>query len=127
MKTLAEQPAKATEEIGQQIGAIQSETTASVDAISSIRDLIDEMEAISSTIAAAVEEQGAATGEIANSVQSAANSSTEVTQNISGVSEAAGQTGAASEQVLDDAGNLSRDATTLRSEISSFLEKMRAA
>jgi len=127
VKTLAEQTAKATEEIGQQIGAIQSETSASVDAISSIRDLIDEMEAISSTIAAAVEEQGAATGEIANSVQSAANSSTEVTQNISGVSEAAGQTGAASEQVLDAAGNLSRDATTLRSEISSFLEKMRAA
>ncbi|MBO6757889.1 MAG: HAMP domain-containing protein [Roseibium sp.] len=127
VKTLAEQTARATDEISLQIGSIQTETGETVTAISQISKLINEMESVAASIASAVEEQGAATSEIADNVQQAADGASEVSKNIVGVSEAAGQTGAASSQVLSAAETLSRDADSLQGEISSFLAKIRAA
>ena len=100
MKALAEQTAKATDEIGQQISGIQAATQESVTAIQEISSTIEKLSEISATIAAAVEEQGAATQEIARNVQQAAQGTMEVSSNISDVQRGAGETGSASSQVL---------------------------
>ena len=127
VKALAEQTAKATGEIGQHIGAIQTATQDSVSAIKEIGDTIARMSEISSTIAAAVEEQGAATQEISRNIQHAAQGTSDVSANIGEVQRGAGETGAASAQVHSAAQSLSQESNRLKSEVARFLESVRAA
>ncbi|WP_339038394.1 methyl-accepting chemotaxis protein [Bradyrhizobium symbiodeficiens] len=127
VKALAEQTAKATGEIGQQIGGIQAATQESVGAISQITGTIARLSEISSAIAAAVEEQGAATQEIARNVQQAAGGTQQVSSNVGEVQRGASETGAASSQVLSAAQMLSRDSNRLKLEVGKFLNSVRAA
>ena len=127
VKTLANQTAKATEEISSQIAEIQGATDNTVSAIAAIGETIAKVNEISSTIASAVEEQSAATQEIAGNVQQASKGTAEITQNIAGVTQAASETGAASTQVLGAAGDLSKQAEKLRGEVGEFLASIRAA
>jgi methyl-accepting chemotaxis protein len=127
VKTLATQTGKATEEISGQIAAVQAATQNSVTAINGIGETIRSISTISGTIAAAVEEQTAATREIARNVQQAAQGTSEVTENIVSVSQAANDTGAAAGQVLSSAEELSHQAELLRSELDRFIEVVRAA
>lgn len=127
VKNLAQQTAKATEEIRVQISQIQAATGEAVAAIGGITEIVEEVSAIAITIAAAVEQQGAATAEIARNVQQTAVSTQQVTSNITGVSQAANDTGAAASQVLDAAGSLSKQAEQLSTEVTSFVEGVRAA
>jgi len=127
VKALAEQTAKATGEIGQQISGIQAATQDSVSAIKEISGTIEKLSEISSTIAAAVEEQGAATQEISRNVQQAAQGTHEVSSNITDVQRGASETGSASSQVLSAAQSLSTDSNRLKLEVGKFLNSVRAA
>jgi methyl-accepting chemotaxis protein len=127
VKALAEQTAKATGEIGQQINGIQAATQDSVGAIKEISGTIEKLSEISSTIAAAVEEQGAATQEIARNVQQAAHGTQQVSTNITDVQRGASETGSASSQVLAAAQSLSSDSNRLKLEVGRFLDSVRAA
>jgi methyl-accepting chemotaxis protein len=127
VKALAEQTAKATGEIGQQITSIQGATQESVTAIQAISGTIERLSEISSTIAAAVEEQGAATQEISRNVQQAAQGTQQVSANITDVQRGASETGSASAQVLSSAQSLSSDSNRLKLEVSKFLDTVRAA
>jgi len=127
VKALAEQTAKATGEIGQQITGIQTATQDSVNAIKEIGGTIEKLCEISSTIASAVEEQGAATQEISRNVQQAAHGTQQVSANISDVQRGASETGSASSQVLSAAQSLSGDSNRLKLEVGKFLNSVRAA
>jgi len=127
VKALAEQTAKATGEIGQQISGIQAATQESVGAIKEISSTIERLSEISSTIAAAIEEQGAATQEISRNVQQAAQGTQQVSANITDVQHGATETGSASTQVLSAAQSLSGDSSRLRVEVGKFLDAVRAA
>jgi methyl-accepting chemotaxis protein len=127
VKALAEQTAKATGEISQQISGIQAATEDSVTAIKEIGDTIGRMSEISSTIAAAVEEQGAATQEISRNIQHAATGTQEVSSNIADVQHGATETGSASAQVHSAAKSLSSESNRLKLEVSKFLNSVRAA
>ena len=127
VKALAAQTAKATEEISTQVASMQTATQESVSTIKEIGKTITLISEISSAIAAAVEEQGAATQEISRSVQQAAQLSGEVANSITDVSRGAGETGAASGQVLSSAQLLSSDSTRLKMEVQKFLTNVRAA
>jgi methyl-accepting chemotaxis protein len=127
VKALAEQTAKATGEISQQITDIQSATQESVVAIKEIGTTIGRISEISSTIAAAVEEQGAATQEISRNVQQAANGTAVVAANITDVQRGASATGAASSQVFSAAQSLSHESSRLRLEVEKFMGTVRAA
>ncbi|MDB5738566.1 MAG: methyl-accepting chemotaxis sensory transducer, partial [Sphingomonas bacterium] len=127
VKALAEQSAKATGEISMQISGIQAATQESVGAIREIGDTIGRMSEISSTIASAVEEQGAATQEISRNVQQAAQGTMQVSANISDVQRGASETGSASSQVLSAAQSLSSDSNRLKLEVGKFLSAVRAA
>jgi methyl-accepting chemotaxis protein len=127
VKALAEQTAKATGEIGQQISGIQAATQESVGAIREISGTIEKLSEISSTIAAAVEEQGAATQEISRNVQQAAQGTMEVSSNIADVQHGASETGSASSQVLSAAQSLSGESNRLKLEVGKFLNSVRAA
>ncbi|MDB5516081.1 MAG: putative methyl-accepting chemotaxis protein [Tardiphaga sp.] len=127
VKALAEQTAKATGEISQQITGIQAATQDSVAAIKEIGDTIGKMSEIASTIASAVEEQGAATQEISRNVQQAAQGTQQVSSNITDVQRGASETGTASSQVLSAAQSLSRDSDRLKREVGKFLNTVRAA
>jgi methyl-accepting chemotaxis protein len=127
VKALAEQTAKATGEIGQQISGIQAATQESVGAIKEISGTIERLSEISSTIAAAVEEQGAATQEISRNVQQAALGTQQVSSNITDVQRGASETGSASSQVLSAAQSLSGDSNRLKLEVGKFLHSVRAA
>ncbi|HNB27327.1 MAG TPA: methyl-accepting chemotaxis protein [Alphaproteobacteria bacterium] len=127
VKNLANQTAKATEDISAQISSIQSATQDSVAAIKGIGSTITEISSISAAIAAAVEEQAAATSEIARNVQEAATGTSEVTSNIATVNQAASETGTAATQVLGAAGELSTQAAVLRQEFDEFVTSIRAA
>ncbi|WP_316183930.1 MULTISPECIES: methyl-accepting chemotaxis protein [unclassified Bradyrhizobium] len=127
VKALAEQTAKATGEIGQQISGIQAATQESVGAIRDISSTIEKLAEISSTIAAAVEEQGAATQEISRNVQQAAHGTQQVSSNITDVERGATETGSASTEVLAAAKALSADSQRLRVEVGKFLGSVRAA
>ena len=127
VKALAQQTAKATDEIGQQIEGIQAATKHSVSAIEAIGKTISQMSEIASTIASAVEEQGAATQEISRNVQQAALGTQQVSANIADVQHGASETGAASGLVLVAAKSLSGDSDRLKSEVHRFLETVRAA
>ena len=127
VKSLAQQTARATEEISAQIGQIQAATTDAVTAIQGIARRIEEVSAISTSIASAVAQQGAATAEIAANVAQTAGSAQDVTANIAGVSQAAGETRAAAGGVLQAAGALSRQAEQLTAEVNSFVAAIQAA
>ncbi len=127
VKALAEQTSKATGEIGHQIAAIQTATEGSVVAIREIGQTIGRISEISSTIAAAVEEQGAATQEISRNVQQAAQGTSEVAANISDVQRGSSETGSASSQVLSSAQSLSVESNRLKTEVQNFLATVRAA
>jgi methyl-accepting chemotaxis protein len=127
VKALAEQTAKATGEIGQQITGIQAATQGSVAAIKEIGITIGRISEISSTIAAAVEEQGAATQEISRNVQQAAQGTMQVSSNITDVQRGASETGSASSHVLSAAQSLSGDSNRLKLEVGKFLNSVRAA
>jgi methyl-accepting chemotaxis protein len=127
VKELAGQTARATDEISTQIARIQGATAESVHAIDAIRGRIDEISAVATTIAAAVEEQGAATQEIVRNVAQASTGTGEVTANIAGVAGAAEETGAAASQVLASASALSRQSDHLGQEVGRFLASVRAA
>ncbi|CCE01329.1 putative methyl-accepting chemotaxis receptor/sensory transducer precursor [Bradyrhizobium sp. STM 3809] len=127
VKALAEQTAKATGEIGQQIGSIQAATQESVGAIRDISGTIERLSEISSAIAAAVEEQGAATQEISRNVQQAAHGTQQVSSNVVDVQRGAAETGQASAHVLDAAKSLASDSDRLKREVASFLQSVRAA
>ncbi len=127
VKTLANQTGRATEEIGQQIAAVQEETRRTVEAIKGIGAVIDQVRQISSGIASAVEQQGAATREIARNVQQAAQGTQEVSRSIGAVTQSATVTAAAAEQVLSSAGALAVNSEKLRGEVMLFLAEVRAA
>jgi aerotaxis receptor len=127
VKALAEQTAKATGEIGQQISGIQAATEDSVVAIRDIGTTIERLAEISSTIAAAVEEQGAATQEISRNIQQASQGTSEVSSNIVEVQRGATETGEASTSVLSAAQSLSHESTRLKQEVGKFLGTVRAA
>ncbi len=126
VKSLANQTAKATEEIAAQIGAIQAATTDAVSAIQGIGSTIGEISEIASAISGAVDQQSSATREIATNVQQAASGTQEVSQNISGVTQAASETGEAASQVLGAADELSKQSELLRDQVDSFLVEIRA-
>ena len=127
VKALAEQTAKATGEIGQQVTAIQIATEESVSAIGVISGTIGSLSEISSAVAAAVEEQGAATQEISRNIQQAASGTQEVSSNIANVQRGATETGSASSQVLSSAQSLSIESGRLKTEVEAFLTSIRAA
>lgn len=127
VKGLATQTARATEDISQQVSQIQSATKEAVAAIHAISMSVAEVNSIAATIAAAVEEQGAATSEIARNVQQTSHAAQGVTENIKGVSRSSSEAGAAANQVLSAAGEMSRQAERLAFEVNSFLTDVRAA
>ncbi len=127
VKNLAAQTAKATEEIGGQIGGIQSATQTSVLAIDRIFATIDNVNQISTTIAASVEQQRAAATDIARNIEQAAEGSAEVSSSIAAVTTTAGKTGAVSAQVLSAARGLSQQSDALRLQVAGFLAEIRAA
>ncbi|MFP5514871.1 MAG: methyl-accepting chemotaxis protein [Alphaproteobacteria bacterium] len=127
VKSLANQTAKATEDITGQIATIQGATREAVAAIDGIGRIITEISQISATIASAVEQQSAATQEISRNVQEAAQGTQQVTSNIVGVTRAAGNTGRAAGEVRSVADHLSSESTRLRQEVESFLGGVKAA
>jgi len=127
VKSLAEQTARATDEIAAQIQGIQSSTTEAVGAIGSISGTIEQVHAIATAIAAAVEEQQAATQEIARNVAQAAHGTQAVSHNIVQVQQAATATGGAASQVLASAGELAKGSAGLSQEVNKFLAGVRAA
>jgi methyl-accepting chemotaxis protein len=127
VKNLASQTAKATDEIRTQIASMQEVTTSAVGAIRKIGQTIGEINDVTTAIAAAVEQQGAATREIARNIQHAAGGTSEVSSNIVGVSTASAEAGSAATQVLDASAALRSEAETLRAEIDAFLNNIRAA
>jgi methyl-accepting chemotaxis protein len=127
VKALAAQTAKATDEISTQIAGMQTATEDSVLAIKEIGGTIGRISEIASAIAAAVEEQGAATQEISRNVQQAAQGTAEVATNITSVNRGASETGSASSQVLSSAQSLSNESNHLKVEVDKFLATVRAA
>jgi methyl-accepting chemotaxis protein len=127
VKALAEQTAKATGDISQQISGIQAATEESVGAIREIGSTIGRMSEIAATIASAVQQQGMATQEISRNVQQAAQGTRQVSDNIGDVQRGATATGSASSQVLSAAQSLSQDSHRLKAEVSRFLDSVRAA
>ena len=127
VKNLANQTARATEEISQQITSVQEETNDAVGAIEKIRAIIGEVNEIATTISSAVEEQGISTQEIARNVQQAARGTQDVNQNIESVSKAVGETGTAAGQVLSASQEMARQAEGLRREVERFLGEVRGA
>ncbi len=127
VKNLANQTAKATDEIGQQISGMQSVAGEAVEAIGGIGKTITEVNEIAAAIASAVEEQGTATQDIARNVQEAAKGTQEVSSNIAGVSSGAEETGKATASVLEAAGQLSKQSEELRAAVDKFLADIKAA
>jgi methyl-accepting chemotaxis protein len=127
VKALAEQTAKATGEISQQIGSIQSTTRGTVIAIQEISATIARISEIATAIATAVEEQEAVTQEVSRNIHRAAQGTQEVTSNIGNVRRGANETGSASSQVLGSARALSEQSTRLKLEVDRFLDSVRAA
>jgi methyl-accepting chemotaxis protein len=125
VKSLANQTAKATDEIGAQIAAVQTATHDAVEAIGAIGTTIGQINEITGSIAAAVEQQGAATREIARNIQQAADGTGSVTGTIGQVSGSAARTGQAAQEVLDATGTLSRDAEILNRRIEGFMADIR--
>jgi len=125
VKTLAEQTAKATEDISQQVGEIQSSTDTAVASIQSIADVVKELDEMTSSIAAAVEEQGAATQEISHSIQTVANGAQTLDENITGVGEAIQSTDRAAENFLAAADRMTGSANAISTEIRDFFQALK--
>ncbi len=125
VKELAEQTARATEEVARQVGEIQSWTGDASDAITRVVSRINEISAVSSGIAAAVEEQGSATQEIVRNVGQAALGTGAVTNNITAVARSAEGAGSAAAQVLEAASGLLGQAQQLDVEVGRFLDTVR--
>ncbi|HTH17801.1 MAG TPA: methyl-accepting chemotaxis protein [Magnetospirillum sp.] len=126
VKSLANQTAKATDDIQNQVASIQAETDKAVAAINGITQTIDTISTITTTVASAVTEQGAATGEIARSVQQASVGTTEVSRNIADVTDAARLTERSATDLLASAEALTRQSDSLRTEVHKFLTQVRA-
>ncbi len=126
VKNLATQTSKATEEISAQITAIQGETEHAAGAISSVTEIINQMNDIAGSIATSVEQQGAATEEIAVNATEASRSTVEVTANIQSVTQAAENTRGAAETVDESARQMEANAATLRDQVGEFLETVRS-
>ncbi len=126
VKNLANQTAKATDEIGSQIGGIQTATQDAVTAIQGITGTINEIDEIATAIASAVEQQGAATQEIARNVEEASQGTSEVSSNISGVTKAASETGAVATQILTASSNMADQSSSLKEEVDKFMKQVRA-
>jgi methyl-accepting chemotaxis protein len=127
VKLLANQTAKATEEISAQVAAVQNVTKEAVEAIKRIGGTIGEVSSVATSIASAVEQQGAATQEITRNTQEAARRTMVVSQNISGVTAGADATGVAAQGVKSAAAALGQQADRLRDHVGDFLAKIRAA
>ena len=127
VKNLANQTARATEEISGQIADVQGKTSKAVTAITKIGEVINKIDEISTTIASAVEEQGVATSEISKNVEQASIGTQEVSNNISGVTQAAGEAGSAANQVLSASKELANKSQMLKNEVASFIDKIRAS
>jgi len=127
VKSLANQTAKATEDIAAQIASIQSATRDAVGAIAGVSKTIKEVSEIATTIAAAVEQQGAATQEIARNIQEAATGTRDVQTNVAEVATAVDETGTRAGDVLSAAEMLSQQSVVLETEVGKFLEKVKAA
>ncbi len=127
VKNLANQTARATEEIATQIRAVQQETRSAVGAIGEITSIIEEMSTISSGIAESVHLQDTATAEIATNAQQVAQATAEVSANVMGVNQAADETGKAASDVLETARSVSNRATSLRDQVNVFLTNIRSA
>lgn len=125
VKNLANQVGNAAQNITQQIAGIQSQTGQAVTTIASITATIRRVNEISTAIASAVEEQGAATKEISRSIQETATGTSEVSKNIVGVTQAANETGTASTQLLETASQLSKESETLRRVVENFIDSVR--
>lgn len=127
VKNLATQTARATEGITAQVTAIQGSTQEAVDTIKGIGQIIDKMSEIATMVAAAVEEQGAATAEIARNIQQAATGTQNVSHNIEGVSNAANQSGETASDVLQSSDGLAAESEALSNEVGRFLARIKAA
>ena len=127
VKNLANQTAKATEDISKQISMVQEETGGAVDAIQRIGHVIGEISDIATTIASAVEEQNASTQEIARNVQQAARGTDDVSSTIEGVNKAAQETGASAAQLLQAARTVGDRSDQLRNRIDEFLGSVKTA
>lgn len=127
VKSLANQTSKATEDISQQITRVQTATVAAVEAIAGINQTIRSIDNISATVAAAIEQQGAATKEISRNVQEVATASNEVNNNINGVNEAAQRTGEAANTVAEASQTLTSETVKLKQTVTSFLDSVKAA
>jgi methyl-accepting chemotaxis protein len=127
VKSLATQTAKATEEISQQITAVQKVAGDAIDAIKGIGGIIGEVSEVATAIAAAVEQQGVATQEINRSTQQAARGTNEVSNNIAGVIAGADATGAASQNVKSASEALATQTRQLGDQVDAFLNNIRAA
>ena len=125
VKNLANQTARATDEIAAKIAAVQSGTNDAVAAITSISGVITEVSEISSSVASAIQQQTAATGEIARNVDQAAAGTQEVSRNIGEVETATRETGHAASQINDSASELSQQAARLKTEVGRFLTNVR--
>jgi len=126
VKALANQTAKATDEIAAQVAAIQSATQASVKAMKGVSEISQRISDIAMAISSAVEQQGAATQEIARNIQQAAVGTDEVSSNIGRVTAAAGETGRAADEMLSSAREMARQNEMLRSEVDRFLAEVKA-
>lgn len=125
VKTLANQTAKATDEIAQQIAGIQAISQEAVETIRTVGRTIDRVNQVVSSIAAAVEQQSAATAEIVRSVQQASDGNAEITRNIGDVSKAAAETGEMASGMFKAADELVHEAEAMRGEVGTFLTAMR--
>lgn len=127
VKALANQTAKATEDIRRQIETMQRMTTGAVGAIDTITSTIVRMNEISASVSRAIGDQGSAVDEMARNAQQAADATSQVSENISGVSAASNRTGQAAGQVLMSSSDITRLAQRLKAEVSQFLNTVRAA
>ena len=126
VKELAAQTSRATEEIADQIRAMQDTTGASVSALRSIGDQIKQLETTAISIASAVDQQSVAGRDLARSIDIAARATDQVSDNIMQVRETAQATGAAAEQVLGASNSLDQQAATLRGQVERFVGQVRA-
>jgi methyl-accepting chemotaxis protein len=127
VKALANQTAKATEEISAQVAAMQSSTSDAVLSIGGITETIAQMSEITVSISTSIDQQGEATREIARNIQSVAAGSSEISAHIGGVTSAAAATGLAASDVLSNARELDNQSGMLRNAVDEFLAKVRAA
>jgi methyl-accepting chemotaxis protein len=127
VKALANQTAKATEEISAQVAAMQASTSDAVNAINGITQTIAQMSEITVSISTSIEQQGEATREIARNIQQVAAGSSEISTHIGGVTTAAAATGTAASDVLANARELDNQSGMLRNAVDGFLAKVRAA